>query len=808
MIFRDETSNRDLRLAQVEARQALLLYESVVKEDERGRIIFISGEDGIGKSDILQVLADTLSKAQPQPLVIAGRFRDGNYFPWDIGKEKPFPTAEALVASGASLASAVQAASSSFSSTVAAVLSPEIKFAAALIAQSLQAFGAVGQFLNKGREQHQRALSRRDFKDMLREASQEQPLIYLFDDLHKSGFQWHYLFLEVAREIAAERPVLIFISLDGPIHPGSHQEHESELLWLVRELISEGLADWWPVSPLGRADVEALVGQCVPGMVDHLRGVTGGNPRLLIKLFKDWQHRDIIRLQEGQWVWGSIGAPAINLFKDVLEERLKTLMKSAGWQESNGLKTYNQAAELLACAALEGALFTAEAVARALNRDPDEVIDFIDEALTQGDDRPLGIITEVESVRLVDESKGKRPLWRYAFISSLYVAAAREFRLKQERVILAQALAQSLILSYSPEEKLVASNLAQLFNIGGNLEMAAHFQRMADYAMLRDDLRQHALYLLSINKDDWDKWMCRQAAALFLEAGHKMMNIDPHDEVLVLFEEAHKMAHRGGLIHQQAKAIYSCGLINNKLGNIGLSREQTKEALLLFQKLHNRSYQGGCLHHLGLIETQSGNYELAREYVQQALEIPEPIAGPYVKAASLLQLGEIEIFTSNYELAQEYTQRALEIAGELGHRHLQATSLHRLGVINYSRGDYGATLRYAQQALEIAKEIGSHYLQATSLHQLGSVQIVDGNYELARENTQRSLEFAIALGERDWQAISLQQLGEIELTTGNYELAREYIQRSLEIREELGDRSGYETSSILLGKLNKSENES
>src|ERR1700742_3928183 len=187
MIIREETSGRDLRLEQVEARQALQLYESVVNEGERGRMVFISGDEGSGKSDILQVLADTLRQAQPQPLIIAGRFRDGTYFPWDIGKEKPFPTDEAFAASGAGIASASQAAGAPFSPDVTALVPPNIKWAADLTAQLLQAAGAMRQFLSKYRGLPKGSFSRADFKELLREASRERPLICLFDDLHRAS---------------------------------------------------------------------------------------------------------------------------------------------------------------------------------------------------------------------------------------------------------------------------------------------------------------------------------------------------------------------------------------------------------------------------------------------------------------------------------------------------------------------------------------------------------------------------------------------------------------------------------------------
>ena len=791
MIFRDETSGSDLRLSQVEAQQASLLYESLV-EDGRGRVIFISGEKGAGKTDILQVLADTLRKARPQPLLVAGRFQDGKYFPWDIGRKKPFLTGRAIEPTGANL------------SLLAQLIPLEFKFAAGLIAQLLQAWGATQQFFSKYKERDQRQFSESDFENLICNASREQPLIYLFDDLHKADLNWKRLFLDVAKTGVYKSPVLIFLTLDEAEQPGKHQEGESYLLYLVRELIKEELADWWPVKPLSRDDVAAWLRQYTPGMADHLRGLTGGNPQLTISLFKDWQDRKIVLFseREDKWIWGPDGPPPIDLFKNVLRDRLITLLGGENQQESKGLKLYDETKQLLACAALEGSVFTAEALARVLGRDQDELITFLDDVLAQSDKRPHGIITEIESVAIEDRSKGNRVLWRYSFVSPLYGAAAMtyESNKKAER---ARALAHSLLESYSPEEKQIAPKLARLFKIGGDHETALHFQRMAEYAMMREGLYLLSRYMLSINKDDWDKWACHQAAVLFLMAGKKMRDAYPHDETLIVFEEAYNMACRGGLLFDQARAIYYCGTLNVGLGNYEIAREKTHIALQQFQKLNNRDWQASSLHQLGSIDYHLDNYESARGYTLRSLEIKQEIGDRQGQARSLHQLGYIDLELGSYKSARDYTQRSIQISEEIGDRYLQSASLHQLGLIDLRLSNYDSARDYIQRSLEISEEMGDRQGQAAGLHQLGSIDLRLGNYDSARDYTQRSLEIKEEIGVLPGQAASLHQLGSIDYYLSNYDLARDYTQRSLEISEEMGDRHWQAASLHLLELIEK-----
>lgn len=103
--------------------------------------------------------------------------------------------------------------------------------------------------------------------------------------------------------------------------------------------------------------------------------------------------------------------------------------------------------KLLGCAALEGRHFTADAVARVLGRDRDELVDFLDDTLVRGEDRPEGVLVEEESVPIDDPRSGRRYLCRYAFTSDLYWLTLGRYGLADSRkagvsLTLARALAE------------------------------------------------------------------------------------------------------------------------------------------------------------------------------------------------------------------------------------------------------------------------------------------------------------------------------------------------------------------------------
>lgn len=646
MIFRDETSQRDIRSSQVEAQKALALYEKAVNE-KCGHIIFIAGEVGSGKTDILQVLADTLLKAQPRPLVLAGRFIQGRYVPWDIGKESALSKNAALAALGQGLS----------------LVSPGIGFVAGFAGQFLQTAASVlGLSASQGAQQAQLD-SIGAFKKLMRRATEAQPVICLIDDFDEAEAQWNRFLQEMATEIAAEIPLLFFLTVDGPTQLGPHQTGESNLLYTARNLAARGLAEWWPVQPLSRDEIAAWIGRTAAGMVDHLRGATGGNPRWIIELWKEWQYQDVVRYAEpeDEWRWVANHAPSVNPVKDILGDRLKILLESDEQTESDTRRTFDETMFLLSLAALEGARFTADALARALDGDKDELIDFLDDTLAQNDDCPDGILQEDESVTINDPNTGPRTLWCYRFASDLHWQALLRYGLtKAEQSQASLALAHALIEAYSPEEKQIAQTLARLFKTGGDQGKATHYQRMADYGLMREDLRQHTLYMMSLNKDDWNEWDCQQATALFIAAGLKMSGAYPHAETLAVFEAAYEMACRSRLKYDQALALYYCGMLYTESGNYGVAQERSQKALQMFQQIGDRAGEAATWHGLGWVAKETGRLAEGIRLFALSVLILHSIGHADEKPC----LSNLEMAASELNYTQEQAEALLQEVGE------------------------------------------------------------------------------------------------------------------------------------------------
>jgi hypothetical protein len=247
---------------------------------------------------------------------------------------------------------------------------------------------------------------------------------------------------------------------------------------LVVHLRYRGLAEWWPLRRLERHEISGWLGSMSFELLIALEEISEGTVGVLVELWDDWRRRGLIE-QDDAGRWGVVGGIDRTLVDaaDTLTDTLKSLL---GTDDAHQLEDVRQ---LLACAALEGRTFTADAVAQALGRDRDEVIDFLDERLAV-DVSGSELLEEADGVRIVPVRGEVRHLWRYRFVRSLDWRIARErFSTTTEKCACARQLAAALSRLYAPQEDRIATTLAALYTRVGDTETAARYRRIVKFGV-------------------------------------------------------------------------------------------------------------------------------------------------------------------------------------------------------------------------------------------------------------------------------------------------------------------------------------
>ena len=771
--------------------RAAALYERAVRE-KRGGVVFIAAEPGGGKTEHLGALAKALHRSKPRPNIVAGYFSAGEYQRYKLDWQDGVSLKKTLAAAG------------SLASLLALCPLPSVGFAFNLIAQFVETSAAAREFAEQFRDDPgRRPEGARWLRDLLRRAAAERPLVCLLDDWDEARrFEWDNMLFGLAREVARDLPALLFITVRSPVDLDAPAHDEAGAV--IKSLLGKGLAEWWPLEKLSRAEVAAAVGEAAPSVVSALHGVTDGNARWVKELWREWRLEGVVETDAAdRWVWKRPRGATLGLYGHIVEDRLTRLLRAETAVE------VEDAREVLACAALEGMSFTAEAVALAAGWHTDELIDFFDEVLVRTEENPEGLLLEDGSARVPDEGGGERTLWRYRFVSDLHRMAlerdgfARVERPQSgtERRAKCLAMIEALKQTYAAGESLAAAPLARLLREVGKTESAQRYQRIADFGTNREGMREQALRLIAVEKDDWEPWQCGRAAKLLIKAADAMLHTFPYDETLAVLEEARRLAPRAGNHPDQEYATFLSSFILMGQNEYQSSRERANEALELARLSGSGMGVARALGVLARVAHAEGRYGRAREHALEALEIQQRLGLFDGEAVTRGYLGWVDLAEGDYAGARRHIQRALELGRESSRRTSEAVALNTLARIDFVEGDRAGAREHAAQALEIYREFGEREGESYALGMLATIAHAERDYAAARAHAERALTIQRELEDRAGEAMAWTVLAEICYAEGDFAGAREHAAQSLETSWERGTLSSRATTLRVLGEV-------
>jgi tetratricopeptide (TPR) repeat protein len=773
--------------------KALALYERALSR-KTGRIVFIVAELGGGKTDLLNALAQALYRAKPKPNFLAGFFRDGEYRPQARDWEAKI-----------SLKKAVQAVGEAAS--LLGLFPGLYSFASSLIGQLFQTSASAYEFGNEFKSHLHAGKEGADWlRELLRRATVEKPLVCLIDNWDQAQrFYWDEMLLGCSREIANDLPLLLFLTVNGLIDLAAPEKDESGLTMVIKSLTEKGLAECWFLQKLSGEEITDAIGLAEPRIASRLQELTGGNPRWVEEVWREWRLNETVVMNEmDQWIWNPRHKPTITLYDAVLRDQLKRLVKA------RTPMAIEDAREVLAFGALEGVRFTADAVALALGVDRDELIDFFDETLVQSEDNPGGILLDEGGIKVTKPDGSTPTLWRYGFVSELHWLALerhgfaeieRPGKMGSERLEKTAILIAALREAYAPEERLAAVPLARLHRYLGNTDESQQYQRVTNYSANRSLMRDHALKLAAVKKDDWDEGRCGEIAKFLIEAGRVMINAFPHDETLTVLEEAGSLARRANSELGEAEAHSLSGLVFLDEDRTESARYSAIQALNIFERANWAGRIGNTTLLLAEIDFKEGRYQDAYTQAIRALKIYNHIDFSPGEAGALRLLARITLWSGDHDAARKYVNRALNIHEPSGDQEGKAVSLHILAQIDFNDQRYAAARSQMLSALELYKMTGSVAARAKALDLLAQIDQAEGKLSEARLHARESLEIDQELGFPSGVAYSKFSLAQVDYSDGHHRDALDGAIEALRVFEGINDQKGAAFSLTLLGSI-------
>ena len=735
-------------------------YATTSAGDRTGQVIFLTGATGSGRTALLRAFAsdlDGLDGLDPRPIVIGGGFRNGRYASWEQsdGRRQGFT---------GSLAGAVAPVEG---------LAPFAGLVSQALAKRDRTLDLDGEAV---RLDPPRFVAR-----VLADLAKQAPVVCLVDDAEDApGGLWGDVLLELAEQVAPDLPLLLVVAIDRPAQLEEHEDEETDSLYVARRLTGRGLARWHALDPVGIEDLEHWTGPAAPEVLHLLLALVLGRAAWAAQLWTHWRTEGVVVRHEGAdagWRFGLNGrVRATNPVDDVLGDRLR---KRVGPKKV----AVERERTLLAYAALEGRTFTADAVALALDRDQDEIVDLFDDTLATNGEPPDGFVAESELVLLDDES-GRRHLLRYHFAAELDWLTLYDRGLKDSRRrTAAGTLAQALVATYDGHVQRVARVLTRLFETAHDPHAAGRFRRIHDAGASRAVTLWRA-YAIVDEPDPTERFARRRKSQTLLAGAAELLSSTGSEDGLRLAQAAHRLAP---LRFDQAEALYLAGTHYLKTADIAQARGSLTAAVALRQKIADRKGEADARAVLAIIDGRDGQPERARRELSAVLDIYRRLGHHHGEAEILFRLAKLDIAQGHPGDARAGLSGVLDLLRKLGDRRAEADVLRRIASIDVEAGAHEEARRGFILAAELYREVGNRAGEADARHSLARLDLDQGSGDHARAELRRALDLYLELEDQHSEAATRYGLASINLDEGDSDDARDELWRVVDLGYDLQD---------------------
>ncbi|MCR4405553.1 MAG: AAA family ATPase [Anaerolineae bacterium] len=620
--------------------------------------------------------------------------------------------------------------------------------------------------------------------------AQRAPLLLVVDDLQWADLGSISLLFHLGRQltgsriliVGAYRPEEVALGRDGARHP-------------LEPVLNEFQRDFGHITvDLGQAKsrdfIEALL-DSEPNRLgvafrEMLYRQTRGHPLFTIELLQGLQEReDLVQDPEGRWVEG----PALDW--ETLPARVEAVIAERIGRLAEPL----QAALRVAC--VEGEIFTAEVVARVRATDEREMLGRLSSEL----DRKHHLI-RAESIQRVDDQLLSSYRFRHILFQRYLYSSLDEV----ERVYLHEQVGTALEGLYGAQEQVaaIAVQLALHFQKARITEKAIHYLRQAGERAVELSAYQEGiahltrgLALLMALPDSPGR--AQQELALQLALGMAWIGFkafsDP--EVEKAYTRARELCLQTGKTPQICRVLGELSIMYYVRAEHQRARELAEEALSLAQQTEDPLLVAVGHWYLGFILFCLGEYTTALGHLEQVIAFYNPeqhhrsfvvLRGSDVGPSALAYAACCSWCLGYPNQALNRSQEALALARELGHPFSLADVLFYAGcMFNEMRRDAQAFKNNAEELMQIAHEKVPGWLgQGTrfwgkALAMLGQVQ--EGMVQI-----RQGMAIDQSVGIRLYLSETLGSLAEAQAKTGHPEEGLTTLNEALALVEQTDER--------------------
>jgi predicted ATPase/DNA-binding SARP family transcriptional activator len=606
----------------------------------------------------------------------------------------------------------------------------------------------------------------------------KHPLLLILDDLQWADFGTIGLLFHLARRIEGQRILVLGAYRQDDIAQ-YHAESQHPLVEVLAELkriygdmqidLDEGE---------GRHFIEDYL-DTEPNMLDDefrqaLFLQTAGHPLFTVELLRQMQDQeDIYKDGQGRWVKNPV------LDWETLPARVEAVIERRVGRLPSTLN------EILNIASVEGEEFSAEVIARVLNRDEIEIV----RQLSQDLDKKHRLVEARGIVHV-----GQQRLSIYRFRHRLFQKFIYEDLDLVERSHLHQKVGDNLELIYGTHKAEIAAHLARHYEEAGEMEKTIDYLLQAGNQAKRVSANEQAVAYLGKGIDllrelPGGKKRDEIELALQTSSGPPKVAIQGYASLDVeqTFERARQLSERTGDVEQLAPVLWGLCAFYQVRGKHAIAYEMANQILAVAEDggddellLLAHWMLGTTLTHLGEFSSARDNLELAlSKYYKNPDDNLTYTYGQH-PAVTCLNYLAINLWVLGYpDQALEKCDEAVSLAHKIDHPYSQAFA-HGMAALWHSiRRDEKSTLRHCEQTLKLAKESSFPFFLALGLILRGWGRVKSGKTGMAINLMKNGIEAMQIIGAELGRPYFLSLLAEGYQESGDLNEGLDAVQNGL-----------------------------
>jgi DNA-binding SARP family transcriptional activator len=576
---------------------------------------------------------------------------------------------------------------------------------------------------------------------VLRELSRAFPLLLIIDDLQWADPASIGLLFHLGRRLKGSRILLLAAYRPDEVcpEPGGPRHPAQKLLAECQRTYGESQIDLDQFEgPEGRDFVDAWLDTEPNGLGEDFRSLlfkhTAGHPLFTIELLRSMQERgELFQDEAGCWVagpvldWSSL-PPRV---EGVIEERLGRLDE--------------ELREILSVASVEGEQFTVQVLARVTGIDERSLLRNLSRHLQ----RRHRLVLWLGGLQVAEQH-----LLRYRFAHTLFPQYLYSSLGPGERQLLHRDIAAALEGLYQGHTEAIAPQLARHYSKAGDASLALRYLTQAADASLAkyagDEAELCYREALDLVQDDM------QRAHLLEGLGWALTHQSRFADALQAWREAIGLYQALGDLEGMARVYARSSQAAWWGDNPTLSLQLCEEGLRSTAGVPESSSRAHLLHEAARVYYFSASPEQARRFCQQALEMAQRLGVVEVQADALITLGWLSGQAPQDALGR-FT-RAARLAEDANLLTVAFRARNSLAVMKAVVDGPRAACGEIQRAVQLSRQTGNVTQEVFALGNLLEGRLALGELEQAQASLSRIRRVAADLDDPSSSASRIRRL--------------------------------------------------